>query len=1069
MSRSVIPDSHLDSVILKSSDSAYLRASRALLSFASPILKDMIALPAEESKDGLPVVQLAENGRTVEHLISLCSQRWEKHPDIRTVAEFAEVMTAAKAYKMDGAMRVIKNLLLDSPLLEKEPLGCFALAKYFGLQEPAIGAAKHSLSLPLFPRPLHAESGRITAGDYALLQVFYNTCQTAFCDIVKGVLTTLPFQNGGLFPLQSKASWISRDSFVWLTCTSCSPASRLVKTASGKTFTPRQWWCEYLDWVQSRFATSPSLAILSESASLDYAIERTHNCATCRKRVAQDVQEFNKMLLAELNRIVHQRDGQTADSLRAVQNALKLLKPIATSGNRVFGHPPAVGVLPIFKETSADLIIKSSDNMSFRVHKIILSLSSPTFATMFTLPAPPSDDTPIVDVSEGSETLQHLLQFCYPAPDPEIKSPQGVQAVLEAATKYEMDAIKERVAKRLEPFIKDNALSVYTIAYRYKLDGQVRLAAKQLLHEALSAKYVAELEFIPASALYQFQDYHYRCRSAVFQRFSKDGLSWVKSTRSSASSLTLLWQSYIWFTCPQCPKGSPVKMKEKQELKTTKWWSDYMVAVSSALYQVPHYSNNAVTSAKNRALETAVNCSACRQAEVITQMSEFQADLAAEVQAAVDSTSGTEIRSALPDSHADDVILKSSDNMYLRASRALLSSASPVLNDKIALPAEESKDNLPVIQLTEHSRTLKHLISICSPKWIKNPIIPSISEFGEVMTAAKAYKMDGAMQIIENLFLNSPLLKLEPLGCFALAKYFGLQEPAIVTAMYTLSLPLFSRPFHTELDRITGGDYARLQNFYGTCQASFCVSIQSVLVALPATPFAQLLRESKASSWMTRDSFVWLTCTSCPPATHEVMTASGKAFTPRKWWCDYLDWILSKFLKSPPLSILSKNASIDYAIDRSHDCAVCRKFTVQDVQDFNKMLLAELNRIVCQNAQKLLHPIITSGSFTGLFSPSLGRLKAPKPSPPVVLPIFKEAGADLIIRSSDKVSLRVHKIILSLSSPIFATMFTLPPALAEDTAIVDVSEESRVLGNRSSPYSTGVIYEGSPRDEFDVK
>ncbi|KAF7975459.1 hypothetical protein HWV62_9477 [Athelia sp. TMB] len=463
MSQSVIPDSYLDGVILKSSDSTYLRASRALLSFASPILKDMIALPAKEFQDTLPVIQLAENARTVEHLISLCSQRWEKHPDIRTVSEFGEVMTAAKAYKMDGAMRVIESLLSNSPLLEKEPLGCFALAKYFGLQEPAIVAAKHTLSLPLFqsPRPLHSELDRITAGDYARLQIFYDTCQTAFCDRVKNVFMAPTFTFGGLFDEPKAASWISRDSFVWLTCTSCSPALRQVKTASGQTFTPRRWWCEYLDWILSRFSASPSLSILSENASLDYAIERTHSCAICRKCVAQDVQEFNQMLLAELNRIIR-------------QNAQKLLQPLTTSGSlpHIFGQPrakppPAVEVLPIFKEASADLIIRSSDNVSFRAHKIILSLSSLTFATMFTLPAAPTGDTSIVDVSEGGETLQHLLQFCYPAPDPEIQSLQGVQAVLEAANKYEIDAIKGRVAKRLAPFIKDNALSVYAISHRY--------------------------------------------------------------------------------------------------------------------------------------------------------------------------------------------------------------------------------------------------------------------------------------------------------------------------------------------------------------------------------------------------------------------------------------------------------------------------------------------------------------------------------------------------------------------------------------------------------------------------
>ena len=239
---------------------------------------------------------------------------------------------------------------------------------------------------------------------------------------------------------------------------------------------------------------------------------------------------------------------------------------------------------------------------------------------MFTLPpatadvTEAADTTSIVDVSEDSETLQQLLQFCYPTPDPEIRSLQGVQAVLEAVNKYEIDSIKERIAKGLEAFIDDSALRVYAIAHRYKLERQVRLAAKQLLQQPLSATYVAELEFIPASALHQFQDYHLRCQQAASRRFSKDGLLWMRPTRTS--SLFLLGNSYIWFACRQCPGGTDVKVKDERDVQPRKWWSDYMEAVSSALSEVPYYSSNAVTSAKDRALETAVTCSTCRQAQV---------------------------------------------------------------------------------------------------------------------------------------------------------------------------------------------------------------------------------------------------------------------------------------------------------------------------------------------------------------------------------------------------------------------------------------------------------------------
>ncbi|KAF7985182.1 hypothetical protein HWV62_7780 [Athelia sp. TMB] len=104
---------------------------------------------------------------------------------------------------------------------------------------------------------------------------------------------------------------------------------------------------------------------------------------------------------------------------------------------------------------------------------------------MSTLPQGPAASTtvasastsfvpPVVDVSEASETVQQFLQLCYPTiANPNVDSLECVQALLEMATKYDTDAIKERVAKFLEMFISHHALRVYAIAHRYQLEEQV--------------------------------------------------------------------------------------------------------------------------------------------------------------------------------------------------------------------------------------------------------------------------------------------------------------------------------------------------------------------------------------------------------------------------------------------------------------------------------------------------------------------------------------------------------------------------------------------------------------------
>ncbi|KAI0675760.1 hypothetical protein C8Q78DRAFT_347773 [Trametes maxima] len=62
---------------------------------------------------------------------------------------------------------------------------------------------------------------------------------------------------------------------------------------------------------------------------------------------------------------------------------------------------------------------------------------------------------------------------------------------------------------------------------------------------------------------------------------------------------------------------------------------------------------------------------------------------------------------------------------------------------------------------------------------------------------------------------------------------------------------------------------------------------------------------------------------------------------------------------------------------------------------------------------------------------------------------FDRDDADLIIRASDSVDFHVHRLILSLASPVFAGMLTFPqpPGTDPDRPVVDVLEDSETLDN----------------------
>ena len=66
----------------------------------------------------------------------------------------------------------------------------------------------------------------------------------------------------------------------------------------------------------------------------------------------------------------------------------------------------------------ADIILRSSDQVNFRVHKSLLALSSSFFKAMLSLPQPPDrevvDGLPVVSLSEDAGLLNSLVSLLYP-------------------------------------------------------------------------------------------------------------------------------------------------------------------------------------------------------------------------------------------------------------------------------------------------------------------------------------------------------------------------------------------------------------------------------------------------------------------------------------------------------------------------------------------------------------------------------------------------------------------------------------------------------------------------------
>ena len=89
----------------------------------------------------------------------------------------------------------------------------------------------------------------------------------------------------------------------------------------------------------------------------------------------------------------------------------------------------------------ADIILRASGGKEFHAHKLVLSLASPVFRDMFSVPQPPptneSPKLPVVDVHDSPEALEIFLQFIYPIRNPVIRDAYTLASIVRLADKYD--------------------------------------------------------------------------------------------------------------------------------------------------------------------------------------------------------------------------------------------------------------------------------------------------------------------------------------------------------------------------------------------------------------------------------------------------------------------------------------------------------------------------------------------------------------------------------------------------------------------------------------------------------
>jgi hypothetical protein len=173
-----------------------------------------------------------------------------------------------------------------------------------------------------------------------------------------------------------------------------------------------------------------------------------------------------------------------------------------------------------FGPPDGDIILRTPTR-DFRVHKLVLSLASPIFRDMFSIPQPTpvvrGADIGVVDVTDPPEALDLILRFIYPLPPPNVDSLDLLVEGLVVADKYDIDGARAELRLRLAKFMKENPLRVYAIASRFGFEEEAEAASSLTTGTYLPAlvDLPDELKNITATAYHRLVRLHEKYRDEV--------------------------------------------------------------------------------------------------------------------------------------------------------------------------------------------------------------------------------------------------------------------------------------------------------------------------------------------------------------------------------------------------------------------------------------------------------------------------------------------------------------------------------------------------------------------------
>ncbi|KAF8263767.1 hypothetical protein EI94DRAFT_1703771 [Lactarius quietus] len=475
--------------VLRSSDSHNFHVPKIYIVNSSPVLRELVIqsvsnssdAPSGEEQEPLPVVKLPESGLTLHSLLTLIFPVAPILPS--TPEKIMELLGAAQKYQLGSVSSHIRGIIgarKDPPfVLPETAIRIYFLAQQHQLHQEALQAAQVTLQLSMTIEDL-GDKLDFPGMTGAYLYELWKYHERVRTDLKSSILE---FRNSGLPDDVKQLRCQILDDFIF-------------------DVSPPRWLDEYIEsiaeaphlWDPTGFENEWARHV-KEIASL---YSQTCSCADIFTQLRRTVCEA-------LSALIHKTREKADSSLALVKE-----EPIPEKLGPSF-VPLSLNV------PEANIVLRSSDQVCFRVHKSLLSMSSPLFEDLSSLPQPPDgelvDGLPVVQLSEDAVLLNSLVSFLYPIRRVGPGPYERVFALLSACQKYDMASIQSYIRDEMKRGtfpgpVKAKAFKTYAIANSFGLIPEMEAAARLTLSQPMSFESLGEaLRLFKGPALWELVRY----------------------------------------------------------------------------------------------------------------------------------------------------------------------------------------------------------------------------------------------------------------------------------------------------------------------------------------------------------------------------------------------------------------------------------------------------------------------------------------------------------------------------------------------------------------------------------